>query len=217
MDSLPDYYGATFFAAVHNPQVKTYLLSDSCIALASARDTSAFIRFVTTTTAGWMSNGLLPQCSIGYGSFVERNPNSGKRPSNFFGTQIVGTALIDAVEVLKTDRSFGSRVLLSAAAEKRWPSDQRLLEVNGGHAKEFLPDKPVSHCLFECVYYLLCSREHEPGSAAFEHYIWSAASRIKTANTAVRHIADTLVAPHCEASRHRKAMRRLDEVLTAYA
>ena len=217
MDSLPDYYGGTLCAAIQSPQVKVYLLSDSCIALASVNDTAAFVHFVVTATAAWMSNGLLPQCSVGYGSFVERDSHAGSRPPNFFGTQIVGTALIDAVEVMKRDRSFGSRILLSASAERRWPRDQRLLTVGSGHAREFLPGKPASHCLFECVYYLLCSREHQPGSAAFEHYVWSAASRVKTADTDIRQIACTLVAPHCDVSHYQEATRRLDEVLSAYA
>ena len=143
MDSLPDYYGGTFFAALQNPDVQAYLLSDSCIAIAPEDASSAFIRFVETVFSRWLSNGLVPQCAVGYGSFVERRPFAGKRPSNFFGTQIAGTALIDAVEVLKRRHPFGARILLSAAAELHWPTTLRSLALTDGQGNcEFLPKRP---------------------------------------------------------------------------
>ena len=85
MDSLPDYYGGAFVAASKNPSVRVYLMSDSCFASSVVDAADEFVRFVGLTVSLWLSNGLVPQCSIGYGTFVERRPFFNKQPPNFLG------------------------------------------------------------------------------------------------------------------------------------
>ena len=121
MDSLPDYFGAAFVAADEAPKVQVYLLSDSCIAFAPASEVRNFLEFVSGTVVNWLADGLIPQCIIGYGSFVERRPFANRQPPNFFGTQITGTALPDAANFLKDNKPAGSRILLTPAAWARLP------------------------------------------------------------------------------------------------
>ena len=178
MDSLPDYYGAAFVAADKAPRVKVYLLSDSCVAFAPVSEAHEFVEFVSGTVVNWLADGLIPQCAIGYGSFVERRPFANRQPPNFFGTQITGTALPNAVNFLKDNKPSGSRTLLTPAALSHWPMEHEghiVQDGRGGH--EFIPERPRQHCLFDCLYYLLCLREHELDSSAFNHYVWSFASR----------------------------------------
>ena len=216
MDSLPDYYGGTFVGATQHPEVQAYLLSDSCFAFAPVNAADAFIRFVETIFGLWMSNGLVPQCAVGCGSFVERRPFSDKQPSNFFGTQITGTALIDAVGILKRNKPFGARILMSDSAQQQWPSDQLVRIVSDGNCSEFLPTRPISHCLFEGIYYLLCTRDHEPGSDAFKHYVWSAASRIMAGGTAVGNLVGRLVTPYYTSPRYEVACDQIAQAVSTY-
>ena len=190
MDSLPDYFGGGLTASYMNPSVQVYLLSDSCMAFASSQNATAFVSFVTIIVSRWLSNGLIPQCSVGYGSFVERQPFLEHRPRNFFGTQIAGTALSNAANVLKVSDLFGARVLLSSEARQQWPADctTRVLPVEDGSTELFL-DRPRQYYLFDCVYYLLCLRDHELDSRPFKHYVWSIASRAHAGALAVRELA----------------------------
>ena len=217
MDSLPDYFGGAFVASANNPKVSVYLLSDSCIAFAPVDEANGFVRFISNLVSSWLSDGLIPQCSIGYGSFVERTPFSGKRPPNFFGTQITGTALVDAVEVLKDRKPLGSRILFSQCAWRHWPAPHAALVASNGQFKEFIPERHLGHCLFDCVYYLLCLREHEPGTRPFDHYVWSCASRARAAKIDVLQVAADLAAPHCADGRHEIAIQQIEEVLRTYA
>ena len=216
MDSLPDYYGGAIVAASKNSNVSVYLMSDSCFATSSAEAADEFIRFVATIVSLWLSNGLIPQCSIGYGTFVERRPFLDKQPPNFLGTQISGTALSDAARLLKDNKPLGSRVLLSPTAWRHWPTHHKGLVVPDGQGGEFLLRRPLGHCLFDCVYYLLCLRDHEPNTRTFDHYVWSIASRALAGRGAVAQVAVRLAAPFCAGDCHKVAFRRINEVLATY-
>ena len=177
MDSLPDFYGGAFVAAATNPMVKVYLISDSCFGFAPVNRGSEFIGFVSTIVSRWLGNGLIPQCAIGFGSFVERAPFSGQRPANFFGIQVTGTALADAANFLKVNKPSGSRILMTPTAWDHWPlKDLTYIGLDGHGNRELFLERTSQECLFDCLYYLLCLREHEPGSPAFKHYVWSFAS-----------------------------------------
>ena len=151
MDSLPDYYGGALIAARCFPQVKVYLLSDSCIAFAPTKNATEFLRFVHLAVSRWVSNGLVPQSYIGYGSFVERKPFSDLRPPNFVGVQVAGTALTDAVAIEKEKRPPGSRILLSASAKEHLSCEQVGHAISDGQCVELLLRKPLSHDMFEAT------------------------------------------------------------------
>ena len=219
MDSLPDYFGGAFTAAYDYPKVSVYLLSDSCIATTPKEDDDDFWQFVSSIFSRWRSNGLIPQCSIGFGSFVERKAFHDRRPKNFFGTQISGTALSDAANHQKTARAPGSRIIVSEKALHNWPNDKvDYLAFDGTHT-EFLPTRPWTYCLFDCVYFLLCLREHEPDSRAFQHYVWSFASTaIAGRDNRVREYAPRL-ARDCFANAYNHlvtAVRHIDDSLKMY-
>lgn len=219
MDSLPDYYGGALFAASQNPTVQVYMFSDSCFATTAAENLDGFIPFISMILGVWLSNGLIPQCSVGYGSFVERKPTLAIRAPNFFGTQIAGTALADAANLLlKDEKPPGSRVLVSPSAWRRWPQDQRERIVRVGEDKELLTRRPWTHCLFDCVYYLLCLREHKPDTRAFEHYAWSFASRVKGGGIQVGELSRRLMVPcYGDARSHLEAViRRISAILKVY-
>ena len=216
MDSLPDYFGGAFVAAAKNPKVRAYMLSDSCFAFAPVEDANDFLGFVSSVFSAWLSDGLIPQCSIGYGSFVERNPFPDKRPKNFFGTQMSGTAVADAVGLLKDRKPYGSRILLSPGAWRHWPALHAELVVSDGQFKALFPERPLGHCLFDCVYYLLCLRDHKLGTRPFDHYVWSCASRARAARIDVLQVATNLAGPHCAGARHKEATHQIDTVLRKY-
>ena len=215
MDSLPDYFGGGITASCMNPSVQVYLLSDSCMAFTSRQNAADFLNFVTIIVSRWLSNGLIPQCSVGYGSFVERRPFSEHRPHNFFGTQIAGTALSNAASVLKTRDLFGARVLLSSEARQQWPADcaTRMVRVKNSYT-ELLLDRPRTHYLFDCVYYLLCLRDHELDSRPFQHYAWSVASRAHAGRLSVRELAPLVRSAYSGAtgSDLRTAIARIENV-----
>ena len=180
-DSLPDFYGAAYAGAAMHPPVQVYLLSDSLLAFAKANDASRFVDFVSWVVLNWRADGLLPQSFIGYGTFVERKPVFGKQPPNFFGIQVAGTALTDAVDIQKKCskcKPLGSRILVSQSAEEKLPRSQSLHVVRDkqGNLELFLETSDRDY-LFDCLYYLLCLRTLEPSSRIFKHYVWSIASR----------------------------------------
>ncbi len=197
MDCLPDFYGGALVAAYMNPKVRVYLLSDSCLAFAPVNEGPEFIQFVTTIMSRWLLNGLIPRSAIGYGSFVERNPFSDSKPANFFGIQVTGTALANAADFLKANKPLGSRIILTADAWSHWPSDHAgFIGLDGNGNREFFLDRTSQQCLFDCVYYLLCLREHERDSRAFKHYIWSFASRAVRGKVSIRKLATEIAAPY---------------------
>jgi len=216
MDSLPDYYGGAIVAASRSPNVRVYLLSDTCVATSSAENADEFVDFVSLVVSRWLSDGLTPQCLIGHGSFVERKPFPRLRLQNFFGTQISGTAIPDAAGLLKRHKPLGSRILVSEAAYQHWPAKTRALVGRDGQVREFWPERPVGEYVFDCLYYLLCLREHEPGTRPFDHYVWSFASRVRAGGDAVGRLADALAAPYCADGHHQAALHQIDHVLRLY-
>lgn len=190
-DALPDFYGGSLVAAMRHPAMKVYLLSDSCIAFGHVTEALDFVDCVTKVYASWLSNGMMPRCSIGYGSYVERKPGYRVSPSNFFGVQISGTALVDAMAMEKSN-PLGSRILISGDA-KRMLSDIIRIESDGQGNFEAFPERPMAHSVFDCVYYLLCSRSHDPNARPFKHYAWSIASRVAGSGRVVAKVALDLV------------------------
>ena len=220
MDSLPDYYGAAFVAASNAPRVQVYLLSDSCIAFAPMDEANDFVEFVSGTVVNWLADGLIPQCVIGYGSFTERRPFADKQPPNFFGTQITGTALPDAANFIKANKPLGSRIILTPAAQSHWPVEHRgciVQDGRGGH--ELIPERSRQHCLFDCIYYLLCLREHDLDSSVFNHYVWSFASRVVGGGVGILELAVELAAPFysdCKDIYFETVISRIKGVLAIY-
>ena len=199
MDSLPDFYGAAFGGAHTYPQVNTYLLSDSLLAFAKLDDASIFRMFITEVVLNWRADGLLPQCIVGYGSFVERKPDFGWQPPNFLGVQVAGTALIDAANILKKGsrtKPLGARVIVTRTAAQALSQNQsfHIVRDNKRNLELFLEASDKIH-LFDCVYYLLCLRTVKPGSRVFNHYVWSIASRAFNGGTRLLELAVQLVDP----------------------
>ena len=194
-DSLPDYYGAALVSAMDNPDVQVYLLSDSCLAFATIENVESFLKFVSFIFPQWLADGMLPQGFVGYGSFVERKPDFGPLPENFFGTQVTGTALVDAVNIQKNNKPLGSRILISESSIKKLPSGIRTAVDADGNI-ELILEHPRQFCLLECIYYLLCLRTQKSGTRPFEHCIWSAVSRTLYGDTLILEIASDLVKPY---------------------
>ena len=194
MDSLPDFYGGALYAATKAPHVNVYVLSDSCAAFAHADSADEFVQFVATVFSRWLSNGLIPKCSVGHGSFVERRPFADDQPSNFFGTQIVGTALTDATRLIK--ESLGSRVLISASACEHWPRQGPVLR-RIGQDIELFPERSRSSYLFDCVYYMLCLRVHAEDTRQFQHYVWTLASRGIGGGVGLIELAASVACAYC--------------------
>ena len=76
-DSLPDFYGAALATAAQHPSVNVYLFSDTCVAFAPSSEGSSFLNFVSVIFSRWLSDAMVPQAFVGYGSFVERKPDLG--------------------------------------------------------------------------------------------------------------------------------------------
>ena len=114
---LFDYYGATWAAAGLYPEIRTYLFSDSiglllkkkmCIIF---RD-SLFLSYPNGLRMAYFINAF----SV-HGTFFEGRTNYGRPIPNFFGTEIDGTALVDAVNLQKS-KPLGARIIISESAEK---------------------------------------------------------------------------------------------------
>ena len=214
-DSLPDFYGAAFVYASQNPDVQVYLLSDSCLAFAHKDNADNFLSFVSSIFGELLADGMLPQCFIGYGSFAERKPYFGPIPANFFGTQVTGTALVDAVNIQKSYKPLGSRILLSESAIDNLPAGIRVAKDIEG-AKELFCDRPLQFCLFDCIYYLLRLRSLEPGTRPFDHCIWSVASRTMASRNWILEIARGLVEPLFDGSRFAEIVDSINSVLNKF-
>ena len=196
MDSLPDFYGAAFVAAGRHPSTKVYLLSDSFIAFSPADDAAEFIETIQSAIANWRADGLIPQCSIGYGTFVERRPFLERTPGNFFGVQIAGTALVDAVTIQKK-KPLGSRILISSSAAVKVANIPSITLVDDpqGNIEVFLQRNPRSD-MFDCLYYLMCLRDWQPDTRVYQHYISSIASRAVSGGDVLLRGAINLCRPH---------------------
>ena len=215
-DSLPDFYGAAYYAAIKHPSVRTYLLSDSFTAVAAADQAGELISLIQSVISNWRSDGLLPRCSIGSGTFVERKPDFGTPPPNFFGIQIAGTALVDAVNMHK-NRPPGSRILVSSAARQKLESitSARMAKDANGTIEIFL-ERSLGSRLFDCLYYLLCLRDFQPGTHDFDHYIWSIASRAYSDGDTVLKVAINLCPPDYDKAMLNTAYNAVQGILAAY-
>ena len=216
-DGLPDYYGAALFYSGKYPKVKVYLISDSCLAFTKVEDSAEFAEFVSSVFFGWLADGLLPQCFIGYGTFVERRPDFGFSPKNFFGTQLAGTALVDAVNVEKESKPkpLGSRILLSISAQQNLPKNLKIVRDAEG-VLEFLPARPMQFDLFDCIYYYMCASKLEPGTRVFGHYVHSIASRAMRCGTSILGTAYDLSKQHFKEGELEHVGNAVDSVLKNY-
>ena len=215
-DDLPDFYGTALVSADENPSINVYLLSDTCVAFAPSSEAARFLNFVSVIFSRWLDDGMVPQGFVGYGSFVERKPDLGPPPANFLGTQIAGTALINAADVQKT-KPLGSRILVTQSAFDNLPIDQRahiVLDRKGN--LEFLPQRGSQFDLLDCLYYLQYLRTLDPGTHVFDHYIWSYASRALRSGRGISEIALNLVEPYMGNDRIQTVIDAVDDVLDAY-
>ena len=215
-DSLPDFYGAALVSAAENPSINVYLFSDTCVAFAPSCEVSSFLNFVSVIISRWLADAMVPQGFVGYGSFVERKPDFGPPPANFLGTQIAGTALIDAAHVQKT-KPLGSRILVTQPAFDNLPRDESTrIVLDGQGSLELLPKRAPQFDLLDCLYYLQYLRTLNPGTHVFDHYIWSYASRVLRSGRWISEIARELTEPYYGSHDIHKVIGAVDDVLDAY-
>ena len=214
-DSLRDFYGAAYISACENPNIQVFLLSDSCLAFAPKEYADNFLIFASSLFGRWLADGMLPQCFLGFGSFVERRPDFGLRPANFLGTQVTGTALVDAANIQKNDRPLGSRIFVSPSALRNLPLSVQIV-IDGRGSLELLSNRPKQFCLFDCIYYLLCLRTQRPGTRAFKHFVWSAASRIMSGGEGVLKIAQELARPLFDKGELNEILGSIRSVISSY-
>ena len=215
-DSLPDFYGTALASAAENPSINVFLFSDTCVAFAPSSDASRFLNFVSVISSRWLADGMVPQCFVGYGSFVERQPDLGRPPANFLGTQIAGTALVDAANVKRT-KPLGSRILVTQRAFDNLPGDQSARIVLDGKGNlELLPERGPQFDLLDCLYYLQYLRALDPGTHVFNHYIWSYASRVLRSGRHISETAEELSEPYYDNNRLHEVICAVGTVLNAY-
>ena len=191
---LFDYYGTAWVGAGLYPSIRTYLFSDSLVAFVEEKDISLIPDFIAWHVNQWSADGLLYQCFIGYGTFIEGRSNFGSPLRNFFGSEIHGTALVDAANIQKT-KPLGARILMSQHSGKHLLNDQSFyiakdkfdnLElfiqksyeiVQGKDGNKYTLHKSDKHYINNCYYYLsiLCNQKR---NRVFDHYVWSIASRV---------------------------------------
>ena len=215
-DDLPDFYGTALVSAAENPGINVYLFSDTCVAFAPSCEAAKFLNFVSSIFSRWLDDGMVPQGFVGYGSFVERKPELGQSPANFLGTQIAGTALINAADVQKT-KPLGSRILVTQSAFDNLPIDQTAhIVLDGKGNLEFLPERGSQFDLLDCLYYLQYLRTLDPGTHVFDHYIWSYASRALRSGQGISEIALNLTKAYIGNGRIQTIIDAVDGVLDAY-
>ena len=196
--------------------MRVYMLSDSCLAFCAAANAQAFLRFTRRFTDHLQADGILHQSFVGYGSFVERSPEFGGVPSNFFGRQVVGTALVDAARIEK-QKPLGARILVSPSAFQHWPeAEKNLVILLPNEEIEYLPERPKQFDLFDCIYYLLCLRDHPEDTSSFRHYIWSIASRCARLGSDLGTVAAELVAKEYDKADFETVLLRVNEVIGIY-
>ena len=214
--SLPDFYGTALVSAAENPSINVYLFSDTCVAFAPSCEGSSFLNFVSVIFSRWLDDGMVPQGFVGYGSFVERKPDLGPPPRNFLGTQIAGTALVDAANVQKT-KPLGSRILVTQSAFDNLPrnhSARMVLDKKGDI--ELLPERGLQFDLLDCLYYLQVLRTLSPGTRVFDHYTWSYASRVIRSRRWISEIAQEITKSDYSDYDIDKIISAVDDVLHAY-
>jgi hypothetical protein len=219
VDSLPDFYGAAFVGACEERNVRVYVLSDSCFAFCAATNAQAFLGFTRRFIDSIQADGIMHQSFIGYGSFVERSPEFGGVPSNFFGRQVAGTALVDATRIKKQKpKPLGARILVSPSAFQHWPEAEKHLVIRLPNEEiEYLPERPMQFDLFDCIYYLFCLRDHPDGENSFQHYIWSIASRCARLGSDFGTLAAKLVVTEYDnRANFETVLLRVNEVIDIY-
>ncbi len=176
-DSLPDFYGRALVGAHQHPELRVYVLSDSCLVTCQTQYGESLLTFARGFTSSIQQDGILHQTTLGAGTFTERKPEFFISPKNFLGTQVVGTAIVDAANLAKSG-AFGCRILVSDSALNELGSGAQELIVrlrNGEH--EYMPDRPPQFDLLDGIHYALCLADHDQKSRVHEHYLWSLASR----------------------------------------
>jgi hypothetical protein len=215
-DSLPDFYGWALVGAHRHPEIQVFVLSDTCLAASAREQCDSLFDFAAEYADSLQGDGILHQTYVGFGSFVERRPQFSIVPSNFLGTQVVGTAIVDAAELAKT-HPLGSRILVSrnALAEASREVQESVLHLSNGEC-EYLPKRAPQFDLFDCIYYCLCIRDHAQGSRVYQHYIWSIASRTARLGSELAGIAVGLVTESDSAFHSEEVLSAMNEVLCKY-
>lgn len=215
-DALPDFYGWALYGAHSHPEIRIFVLSDTCLAVSSCEHSDSLFTFASEYSDSLQGDGIVHQTYIGFGSFVERRPRFSIAPKNFLGTQVVGTAIVNAVELAKA-QPLGSRILVSASAFSKSSlavQESILRLANGEH--EYLPERAPQFDMFDCIYYCLCLRDHAQGSRVHDHYVWSIASRTARLGSELAGIAVGLVAQSDPAFRSEEILSAVNEVLAQY-
>ena len=126
---LFDYYGGAWYCASKYPSIIAYLFSDSFVAFLQEGDNHLVPEIISSIISHWSADALPYQCFVGFGTFTESRSNYGSPVRNFFGAEIHGTALVDAVAVAKT-KPLGSRVFVSKTACKHLPDDENISTIH---------------------------------------------------------------------------------------
>ena len=176
-DSLPDFYGAALVGAYQHPGLRVFVLSDSCLVVCDSRQATSLLSFAREFASSLQQDGILHQIVLGAGTFTERKPDFTLSADNFLGTQVVGTAIVDAANLAKKG-AFGCRILLTDAAfdELDSPAQSEVVHLtNGEH--EYMPDRPPQFDLLDSIHYALCLSDHARETRVHLHFLWSLASR----------------------------------------
>jgi len=215
-DSLPDFYGWALVGAHRHPGIQVFVLSDTCLAVSAREQCDSLFDFAAEYADSLQGDGILHQTYVGFGSFVERRPQFSIDPRNFLGTQVVGTAVVDAVELAKV-RPLGSRILVSrnAFAEATETVQESIVQLPNGEC-EYLPKRAPQYDLFDLIYYSLCLRGRAQDSRVYRHYIWSIASRTARLGSELSGIAVALVSESDSAFRSEEVLSAVNEVLCKY-
>jgi hypothetical protein len=215
-DALPDFYGWALYGAHSHPEIRIFVLSDTCLAVSSSKHSDSLFTFASEYSDSLQGEGIVHQTYIGFGSFVERKPRFSIAPKNFLGTQVVGTAIVNAVELAKA-QPLGSRILVSARAlSKASLAVQESILCLANGEREYLPQRAPQFDMFDCIYYCLCLRDYAQGSRVRDHYVWSIASRTARLGSELAGIAVGLVAQSDPAFRSEEILSAVNEVLAQY-
>jgi len=215
-DALPDFYGSALYGAHSHPEIRIFVLSDTCLAVSSSEHSDTLFTFASEYSDSLQGDGIVHQTYIGFGSFVERRPRFSIAPKNFLGAQVVGTAIVNAVELAKA-QPLGSRILVSARAfSKANPTVQESILCLANGEREYLPQRAPQFDIFDCIYYCLCLREHAQGSRVRDHYVWSIASRTARLGSDLTKVAVELVAESDPNFHVDEVVSDINEVLEQY-
>lgn len=85
---------------------------------------------------------------------------------------------------------------------------------DGGY--EWFAQRGPSEPVFDCVYYMLCLRDHKRDSRIYRHYIWSIASRLQEIGEGHIHVVLNLIDAHCDETKLREVVQDVKAALDAY-